>query len=166
MPYSAESIANAFIELAAKEGKQLSNMKLQKLLYFAQGHSLSLRGEPLITDEAQAWDYGPVYPEVYHAFKHFGAGSIEKPLAHPFFDPEDGEDSDPWAAPRDPADHAFLQAVWNEYSGKSAVQLSEMSHVTDGPWEQARKASPGARHVVIPKERIAAYFKGLRKKGA
>ncbi len=164
MPYSAESIANAFIELAAKEGKPLSNMKLQKLLYFAQGHSLSLLGEPIITDEAQAWDYGPVYPEVYHAFKHFGAGSIQKPLAHPFFDPEGGDEHDPWAAPNDPKDRAFLKAVWNAYSNKSAVQLSEMSHVSNGPWEKARKASPNARHVVIPKDSIATYFKGLRKK--
>lgn len=163
MPYSAESIANAFIELAADEGKPLSNMKLQKLLYFAQGHSLSLRNEALITDEAQAWDYGPVYPEVYHAFKHFGSADIRKPLSHPFADLDgDDEDSDPWAAPKDGKDRAFLHAVWNAYSSKSAVQLSEMSHAPGGPWEQAREANPGGRHVVIPKDSIAEYFKGLR----
>lgn len=164
MPYAAESIANAFIELAAQQGKPLSNMKLQKLLYFAQGHSLSLRGTPLISDEVQAWDYGPVYPEVYHAFKHFGAQSIQKPLAHPFFNPDAGG-SDPWASPKAPEDRMFLHAVWNAYSDKSALQLSEMSHAPGGPWELARKSSPGARHVVIPKESIAEYFKRLGRKG-
>jgi uncharacterized phage-associated protein len=74
--YTALQIANAFLDRAKKDGKPLTNMKLQKLLYFAQGHSYGLRDKRLIEDDCQAWQYGPVYPSVYRAFSCFGAGPI------------------------------------------------------------------------------------------
>lgn len=154
MSYQAESIANAFIELANKAGKPISNMKLQKLLYFAQGHSLSIRGKELIKEDCEAWDYGPVFPDVYRWCKHLGSGPITKPLAFPFGDPSDS----PWAPPADPEDAAFVADVWNLYQDDTALRLSELSHVQGGPWDLAYKEG---RNAPISKDSIKHYFSNL-----
>src|SRR4051794_9267350 len=76
LAYSAKSIANFFIGLAAAKGEKLSPMKLQKLLYYACGWYAGYTGQPLIDEAIEAWDYGPVIPSIYHEFKRFGSGSI------------------------------------------------------------------------------------------
>ncbi|MGZ0189059.1 MAG: Panacea domain-containing protein, partial [Alphaproteobacteria bacterium] len=51
-------------------------MQLQKLLYFCHGWNLEIRGEPLVADSFQAWQYGPVHPSVYREFRYFGSADI------------------------------------------------------------------------------------------
>ncbi len=58
---------------------RLTNLSLNKLVYFAQVESLRSTGKPLFSDQIQAWDYGPVEPLVYHAFKSFGRSEIKTP---------------------------------------------------------------------------------------
>ncbi|KAF5089782.1 hypothetical protein DSECCO2_25580 [anaerobic digester metagenome] len=60
-------------------GDTISNMKLQKLVYYAQGFCLAMTGEPLFDEEIHAWEHGPVSPDLYHAYKTYGAGSIPPP---------------------------------------------------------------------------------------
>ena len=66
----AIDVANFFIDLynSVPEG-QVTNLSLNKLLYFAQGHSLAENGKPLFDEPIEAWQYGPVVPSVYHTFK-------------------------------------------------------------------------------------------------
>lgn len=158
MSYEAEAIANAFIKLAKDEGKPLSPMKLQKLLYFAQGHSLSLRNEELITDNCQAWAYGPVFPSVYHELKKYGSGEITALIEDHSDEPEQVGRFDP---PTDSETCKFLSVVWDNYKSKPAIALSEMSHVPNGPWAQVFNKMP--RNSVIPKRMIEDYFNGLKK---
>jgi uncharacterized phage-associated protein len=162
MSYTALQIANAFLDRAKKDNKPLTNMKLQKLLYFAQGHSYGLRNKRLIEDDCQAWQYGPVYPTVYRAFSRFGAGPItslaidETDIDWMFSD--DPSAQPPVAAtPKNKDVNSFLDAVWKAYKDTSAVRLSEMSHVSNGPWATAWKA--GVRGAVINGDEIAKYFK-------
>ena len=152
MSYSAMTIANTFLDLAKRDRMPLTNMKLQKLLYFADGHSLSLRNKPLISDEAQAWDYGPVFENVYHYYKHFGASAIPGPAKILFSSKNEKliDDAD---------DSQFIESIWATYSGTSAIRLSEMSHVPGGPWEQVYKSKE--RGSVIPKELTKKYFDSL-----
>lgn len=63
----ALDVANYFIANYGG-GTEMTNLKLNKLVYFAQAVSLKQYGVPLFSDEIQAWSYGPVEPEVYHAF--------------------------------------------------------------------------------------------------
>ncbi|MFD2419431.1 Panacea domain-containing protein [Amycolatopsis pigmentata] len=64
--YNASTVAKWFVAWAeADDEATLSNLKLQKLLYYAQGHYLALTGRPLFDDEIQAWSHGPVVPAVY-----------------------------------------------------------------------------------------------------
>jgi uncharacterized phage-associated protein len=166
MAYSPLAIANAFVARAKEEGVRISNMKLQKLLYFAQGHSHAMRGERLIDEDPQAWDYGPVYPAVYTAFRRFGSGNISA-LAEDNSDPANWFNDDPdyvpstVATPEDEQVNKFLDAVWDAYKGKSAILLSEMSHVAGGPWAKARERA--SRNSVIHDEDISEYFKAARK---
>jgi uncharacterized phage-associated protein len=55
----------------------VDNLKLQKLLYYSQAVYLVLHNkEPLFLEDIEAWDYGPVVPVVYQAYKQFGFESI------------------------------------------------------------------------------------------
>ena len=71
MPHRAVSIANEFLKMpGAKE--TLIQMQLQKLVYLANGWNLAINGMPLVSDNAEAWDYGPVYRALYDHTKFFG----------------------------------------------------------------------------------------------
>lgn len=59
------------------EGKcPISNLQLQKILYYIQAWSLKSNGNAIFDDEIEAWTFGPVVPEVYYHFCGFGASSI------------------------------------------------------------------------------------------
>lgn len=59
--YSAKDIAMAFVKKAIESGKPVTQMQLQKMVYFAHGlHLANTKGEPLVKEEFQAWRYGPV----------------------------------------------------------------------------------------------------------
>src|SRR5262245_11323328 len=76
MPYNAKAIANEILDLAAADGKPLSQMKLQKLVYYAHGWNWALMDKPLLDEQIQAWNFGPVIRTLYRAFRRFGAGDI------------------------------------------------------------------------------------------
>jgi uncharacterized phage-associated protein len=143
-PYPALTIAKWFIAWAEAEGEELSNLKLQKLLYYAQGHHLAQRRASLFTDPIQAWSHGPVVPQVYHEFKGSGSSSIELPQTDPFI----------WSDV-DPVTTEFLSKVWNTYGGFSAGRLRNMTH-EEPPWKAHWRADE--RCIRIPVEEIEEYF--------
>ena len=70
-------VANYFLRRADDNaGDLISNLKLQKLVYYAQGYHLALFGKPLFNERIEAWMHGPVIPEMYYAFKQFGDGPV------------------------------------------------------------------------------------------
>jgi uncharacterized phage-associated protein len=72
-PLTAMAVAEYFLTLQEEEaGDLISHMKLQELLYYAQGLHLALNGRPLFDDTIEAWTHGPVVPTVYREFKRFG----------------------------------------------------------------------------------------------
>jgi uncharacterized phage-associated protein len=147
-PYPALTIANWFIAWAEAEGEELSNLKLQKLLYYAQGHHLEQRRVPLFSDPIQAWSHGPVVPQVYHQFKSSGSSSIELSPSDPFTWDE-----------VDPVTSEFLSKVWNTYGGFSAGRLRNMTH-EEPPWKAHWRDDE--RHTRIPVEEIEEYFTSRR----
>ncbi|WNH48295.1 DUF4065 domain-containing protein [Stenotrophomonas aracearum] len=154
MSYEAETIANVFLRFAREDGRGVSHMKIQKLLYFAQGHAMSLLDAELISDNCQAWDYGPVYPNVYRHLKKYGASAVRSEIV----DEADAERFDPAQAT---AVKPFLRVVWNKYGELDALRLSELSHVTKGPWARTRRANNANYRAVIEKTLIQEYFNGL-----
>ena len=73
--YSAIDIAKFIITFCTEINKPISNLHLQKILYYLQVH-YAKRGRRLFTDEIYAWQYGPVVPEIYYLFAGYGASKI------------------------------------------------------------------------------------------
>jgi uncharacterized phage-associated protein len=143
-PYPAQTVAKWFIAWAEAEGEELSNLKLQKLLYYAQGHFSAERQRLLFSDQIQAWSHGPVVPDVYHEYKGCGSSTIELSQDDPFtWDEVDRETAE------------LLSKVWNTYGGFSAGRLRNMTHA-EPPWRAHFR--PGEHGIGIPQEEIRDYF--------
>lgn len=124
------SAARYFIIKAYEDGieAEMTNMKLQKLLYYAQSLHLALYSQPLFVEEIQAWRYGPVCPPAYRFYSDFEAQQLPIPqkesLSH--LPPEQQE---------------VLEEVWGYFGGYHAYRLSEMTH-GEFPWKKARRGLP------------------------
>lgn len=143
--HTAGDIARWFIAWAEAEDADLSNLKLQKLLYYAQGHYLGMTGRPLFDDDLQAWAHGPVVPSVYRSFKSAGAGPIDPNQVLP-------DDFD-WDAYADVQQH--LMKVWNTYGAMAAWSLRNRTH-RESPWVTTFDSSE--RGAVIDKEKLRDFF--------
>ena len=80
MTYKALDIAKKLIFKAQNDepngGERLTNLKLQKLLYYQQGYHLAAFGTPLFAEDVEAWMYGPVVPAVYDVFSAYGSSAL------------------------------------------------------------------------------------------
>ncbi|MEY9717907.1 putative phage-associated protein [Sinorhizobium fredii] len=162
MPYAAKAIANAILNKAAEDGSKITHLKLQKLLYYVCGYYLAATGKPLIDHTFEAWEYGPVVPDIYHEFKGYGGRPISSPATE--YDWED-EDFLPVPIPTDDARlNRVLDFVWRTYGKYSGAQLSDMTHRDGSPWDKTRKANPGMRGADIPVNLLRDHFSTLVKK--
>jgi uncharacterized phage-associated protein len=142
----ATVIADAILAKAAKQGFTVSNLKLQKLLYYVQGYHLHRLGSVAFTDEIKAWSHGPVVPVVYQKFKKFSWHDITDIPAMPNL-PEKTS--------------ALIDFVWKKFGGFSGPELEDMTHAEE-PWIMARAGLPiGApASPVIQTKWIRAHFAG------
>lgn len=74
--YSAIDLANYVIRYANENNKPITNLYLQKILYYIQANELVITGEPIFNERIMAWKYGPVIEEVYYVFSPFGSSVI------------------------------------------------------------------------------------------
>lgn len=154
MPYPSLQIADAFITRALNEGKELSNLKLQKLLFLANGIHLvaSELKQPLCDEPIAAWPYGPVLPNVYHAFKRYGNLNITTPSLE--------AQLGLYKTPLSPDAETSINTAWEIGKDINAVQLSNWSHNIGSPWYKATQE----QKAIIPNEYITDFFKPLVKK--
>ena len=144
---SAVDVANEVIRVAHETGKTISNMKLQKLLYLAQGIHLALKNDtPLFVDPIEAWKYGPVVPSVYHKFKIYFSGDI--PANHPFMGGSVAFDDE---------QKKLVRRVVELYGGLTAISLSNFTHLPESPWDSIYNADTFSAE--IPVQSISTYFK-------
>jgi uncharacterized phage-associated protein len=153
-PYPALEIAKCIIKIANDQivdedpetGRKISegvtNMKLQKLLYFAQAAHLAVYGEPLFNDEIQAWKFGPVVPNVYRFYKVKGDQLLRN---------EDDFYCDPQL-------EGFLKDVWKIFGKYSAYELANISHKHD-PYKDVY--DPEERGTVINQGTMRDYYKKM-----
>jgi len=122
MAHSATEIAIYLINKTANNegGELLSNLKLQKLLYYSQAYYYAKYETPLFNEEILAWHYGPVIPMVYHKYKSFGKSGI----------PAEDKEVRLLEKEKDMIDEVF------DYFGQfSALKLVDMTH-SEKPWQQ------------------------------
>ncbi|MBF0508059.1 MAG: SocA family protein [Deltaproteobacteria bacterium] len=132
-------VANYFLALKDEEaGDLISNLKIQKLVYYAQGFHLALFDDPLFCEPIEAWTHGPVVPELYHAYKQYGAGDIPTPegLDFSIYDQQTTE---------------HLNEVYSTFGQFSAWKLRNLTHV-EPPWINAKGG-------IVTYESMKKYFK-------
>lgn len=160
MAHDARAIANRFLDIAKDNGEPVTPMKLIKLVYIAHGWQLGITGQPLFEDTVEAWQYGPVVPSVYHAFKKFGNKQITSKATE--LDIED------WCEIEIREDMAsseedLLQRIWDVYGKFNGIQLSNMTHKSGTPWDQVWNEQGGCEceSTPIPGHLIKRYYKNL-----
>ncbi len=116
----------------------LTPLKLQKLLYLAQGWSFVWDDRAAFAEEFEAWQYGPVNEKVYEAFRGYGRSEILEYEGISLLGDCDVKDT--------------LEAVWNEYGGKTAYELVELTH-QQTPWKYAY-----SHGIAITNNSIKDYF--------
>lgn len=140
MCYAAKDIANKLLVMADRGGELMTNMKLQKMLYYQQGFHLAYFGTPLFTEDIEAWMYGPVVPEVYAAYKEFGRNGLTGDADH-VVTLEDKEE-------------ALFDEVMTVYGRYSAIGLMNMSH-EEMPW----KTTAVGEGNVITLDKMMEFFR-------
>jgi uncharacterized phage-associated protein len=124
------NVARYFIVRAYEDGieAEMTNMKVQKLLYYAQSLHLALYDEPLFDEEIQAWRYGPVCPPAYRFYSEFEAQQLPIPGKEYLSQIPDEKKK-------------LLKEIWGYFGGYHAYRLSDMTHL-EFPWKKARKGLP------------------------
>jgi uncharacterized phage-associated protein len=154
--YSANTVANYFLELSRKDGIPIDPLKLQKLVYLAHGWSLYFLKRRLIKEHFEAWDYGPVLPRLYNVFKKFGASPI---TAYAPVEPPE---------PLDEQTKSLLNSVWQAYKSYSPIQLSMLTHEPGYAWDVAYRSARSSPWVAptIPDEMIVDEFARRQQQAA
>lgn len=159
--YDVRDVTNFVLDTADQRRVDITNLSLQKLLYFIHGWFYSIYEEPLIKSKFEAWQYGPVQRVIYDQFKSCKDQPIRN-LRATHLNPENGESI--YRSPNIAPDHArLIEQILEKYEKFTAGQLVEKSHIEDGPWEyvwqQAEEVVyPGMR---IPDAMILDHFKRL-----
>ena len=135
MAYNVIDIAKKLIKMAdddiANGGDNITNLKLQKLLYYQQGYHLAAFDTPLFNEDVEAWIYGPVVPVAYDYFQQYGAASL--PVS----------------------DEALFYRVFDAFREFSAIGLMNKTH-SERPW---LSVTPHDRGSVIPVQTMKSFFK-------
>ncbi|MCW6052279.1 DUF4065 domain-containing protein [Lyngbya sp. CCAP 1446/10] len=138
---SCDDAAKYFLAQVSEDaGDLISNLKLQKLLYYAQGFHLALYDEPLFPEAIEAWTHGPVVPDLYRHYKKYGAGAIPCP-----------EDID--FSIYDEKTKSLLDEVYSVFGQFAAWKLRNMTQ-EEYPWKLASQNSGTITH-----QSLQEYFK-------
>jgi uncharacterized phage-associated protein len=155
MQYPAIVVANEIIKLAKAQEIPLTPMKLQKILYLANGISYKRFNDKLIKERFEAWDYGPVVPSVYNNFKMYGSNDIKDPSDEILY--ADGNKYI-YASSISVDDDSLkvIREAWDSAKNLDAFTLSAWSHNKNSPWDKAYNAKP--KEPYISDEEIKKYF--------
>lgn len=149
---SAIDVANFVIYLANEqvvgdgdEREGVTNLKLQKILYFVEAYCLSVKDRSIFNEPIVAWEYGPVVLDVYYAFKKNGSDLIFPDKDYKINLSEEDQD--------------ITKAVWEDFSKFSASRLVTMTH-RHKPWIDAYQGGK-TKGAEISREKIKEYYTGL-----
>jgi len=124
---SVDAVADYILgKIVMDEGDSITNLKLQKIVYYCQAWSLALLDERLFDDEIEAWVHGPAVMNLYQRFKDSGNQAIDtaSTITDPLVDLSSQE-------------RALIDDVWESYGPLSGAQLRNLTH-SEAPWQKAR----------------------------
>lgn len=143
-----KDVASYIISYFQERGGLITNLKLQKLLYYVQGWYLAFHdGNPAFDGEFEAWIHGPVNNEIYQQFK----SKQWRPILDQQSKVTLGDDL-----------KDLVDKVLEVYGGDSAIDLELRTH-REAPWIEARGNLPEDSNcsIIITKESMYNYFSGL-----
>lgn len=150
-------IANLVLDRADQLSVGVSNMALNKIVYFVHCDFLLETGDPLVTAKIEAWQHGPVFRELYHEFKKWDKHDIQSRAQK--VDPFTGEVAVASATfGKDELEK--IGKLIDRYIYFSAAHLRALSHREGGPWDRvwdhSGRANPGMR---ISNEMIREFYR-------
>jgi uncharacterized phage-associated protein len=147
MEYRAHEIADTIIASSRKRGiADLTNLKLQKLLYYSQAWHLALTDRILFSEDVEAWIHGPVVPRVFGLFKDFRWNVIDCKV-HSL---------------EDDTVIGHIDSVLEKYGEYGATQLERLTH-SEAPWIYARRglAPDEPSRNVISTDHMKNFYRSL-----
>jgi uncharacterized phage-associated protein len=148
---TASAVARHIINTFEAAGDPISNLKLQKLLYYVQGWHLATYGEPAFNERLEAWVHGPVQPGVYGEYKHYRWKPICDPVECPKLDDKLV---------------TLVAGILDAYGGESGYGLEIRTH-REAPWIEARNGIPPDQesNAVISHDSMRRFFTQLCPEG-
>lgn len=108
--------------------KEISHLKLQKILYFVYAYAITKWDKKLWKDVFKNWELGPVIPKIYHEYSKFGNSLIALKNNNIALDMLTNFEK------------LELQALMLELNNNfDAIELSRISH--SFPWENTKRNS-------------------------
>ena len=134
---------------------EMSNLELQKLLYYIQGLSFALNGKEMFEEDCQAWAHGEVYPNVYRTFKKFSANPMEGESLLKF---------KKYSCLLAAGDKKIIELVSDTFGNYSGKRLEQITHC-ELPWTEARPdlKEGGPSNETVTKQAICSYFNNINK---
>lgn len=157
--YNVLDVCRYAINYSNDKDYGISNLKLQKILYFIQAYFLISTPEPCFGAKIEAWDFGPVVPEAYREYKQFGSSNIPRISYYVVMDFDDfwnskvKEFNDEVISDKD---KKRIEAVIDRFSDYSATDLVSITH-NQAPWIDAY--IPHRNNEITP-HAIKEYFNG------
>lgn len=154
--YDGRAIANFVLDFCERAGVSVSNLSLQKIVFFCHAWFLVRTNKPLVRHKFEAWEYGPVLPYLYREFKAYDRSPIRGRATG--IDPLTGKKR---VVPYrfDAGTEATLEEVVAFYGRMRAGDLVELSHAEGGPWHKvwhhAGHSNPGMQ---IDNSSIAEFY--------
>lgn len=147
----AMSLARYVVGKCAREKKPISNLQLQKILYFLQSvYCRATKGLLLFPDSFEAWPYGPVITSVYREFSKYGGDVIDDCLNA--ISPGFGG-----------VEKTFVDAGIEDLRDRSPWDLVRTSHAAGSPWDKVYKGGDGYKNVIPNELIIDAAMKGEQR---
>lgn len=143
-----EQLENIFDDDNYEVYEGITHLKVQKLLYYAQGIYLAVYNKPLFKENIVAWPHGPVVKEVYSSFCRNGRKDINF---------EDDWLDDVNKLEENDRISEILNLTYENYGGYTAWQLREKSHIEGGPWQLT--VDTIGMNSIIENDMIKRYFK-------
>jgi uncharacterized phage-associated protein len=156
--YNAISIASLFVQKGIEDGRAITPMQANKLVFLSHGWHLAFTDQPLICEQVEAWPHGPVVPSIYHHLKRHKGNPI--PLL-------EGTGSaclsEMEVIRKDPQVQLLLDSVWKGYGHRTGVELSTITHKQGSPWHMVWVLQGGRVHsnTQIPNLLIRDYYRSI-----
>lgn len=131
--YPAIKIAKYVVAKCVRDASPISNLQLQKILYFVQREYVRQTGDPLFSDKIEAWQFGPVVKDVYYTYSVFGGSPIRFVDESIFLDSQVTSIIDP---------------IIEEKRALDPWTLVDLTHRPGGAWNQIFRNGAGNREEI------------------